>query len=202
MKKIAMLVLFAVLVSLCTLGVSAASAFENVVITEKTKLVNDAANDSKGGSGKPIAYMEAYGVGYSSLGDQVVFEDVDFGKNGADKMYISFSYGNNDKTTTTLAVYIDKKSDKPAATYEIGYTGGWEKTKAKEFETAIDVPAGKHDIIVEFTNEKSGSFSYIRFNEAPAKPAAAPATADPVTVTLAVAAASLAGIVVSKKTRR
>ena len=202
MRKIAMLVLFAVLTALCTLGVSAASAFENVEITEKTKLVDDAANNDKGGSGKPIAYMEAYGVGYSSLGDQVVFEGVDFGKNGADKMYISFSYGNNDNTTTTLAVYIDKKTDKPAATYEIGYTGGWEKTKAKEIETKIDVPAGKHDIIVEFTNGKSGSFSYIRFDEAPVKPTAAPATADPVTVTVALAVLSLAGIVTAKKTRR
>ncbi|MBR6738854.1 MAG: carbohydrate-binding protein [Oscillospiraceae bacterium] len=202
MKKIAMLVLFAVLVSLCTLGVSAASAFENVMITDKTKLVDDAANNSKGGSGKPIAYMETHGVGYSSLGDQVVFEGVDFGKNGADKVYINFGYGNNDNTKTTLAVYVDKKTDKPAATFEIGYTGGWDKTKMKEFEAKIDVPAGKHDIIVEFTNEKSGSFTYVRFNEAPAKPAAAPATADPVTVTVALAALSLAGIVTAKKTRR
>lgn len=42
------------------------------MITADTKLYDE------GGTDNPIAYMEAYGVGYSSKGDQVIFEDIDF----------------------------------------------------------------------------------------------------------------------------
>ena len=200
MKKIAMLVLFAVLVSLCTLGVSAASAFENVMITDKTKLVDDAANNSKGGSGKPIAYMETHGVGYSSLGDQVVFEGVDFGKNGAKEMTIFFSYGGEKETT--IAAHLDSKDAKPFATFTITNTGGWDKTKAKEFTTKVQVPGGIHDVFVEFTNEESGSFSYIRFAEAdaPVASTSAPQTADMgVIASLTAIVTSAAGFVALKK---
>ena len=154
------------LAAILPIGVFAAqSAFSNVEITENTKLYDDPDTLNEGGNGNPIQYMEDYGVGYSSLNDQVIFEDLDFGPNGANKMYISFSFGAEDPTT--LAVYIDEKSDTPACTYEIGNTGGWEKTFAEEFAADISVPGGIHTIIVEFTNSMSGSFSYIRFDEAP-----------------------------------
>ena len=154
------------LAAILPIGVFAAqSAFSNVEITENTKLYDDPDTLNEGGNGNPIQYMEDYGVGYSSLNDQVIFEDLDFGANGANKMYISFSFGAEDPTT--LAVYIDEKSDTPACTYEIGNTGGWEKTFAEEFAADISVHGGIHTIIVEFTNSMSGSFSYIRFDEAP-----------------------------------
>ncbi len=198
MKKFASAILALALAATLPLGLSAAgeSAFENVMITADTKLYDE------GGTDNPIAYMEAYGVGYSSKGDQVIFEDIDFGENGADKMYINFSYG-NESNSTNLEVYIDEVAGEPAAKYNIGYTGGWESTYAEEFETDISVPAGTHDIIVLFTDE-TGSFNYIRFDEAPPAPveeapAEAPQTADPLTITAAIAAASAAGAVVLKK---
>lgn len=196
MKKIASALLTLALATTLPLGLSAAgeSAFENVMITADTKLYDE------GGTDNPIAYMEAYGVGYSSKGDQVIFEDVDFGENGADTMYINFSYG-NESNSTNIEVYIDEVAGEPAAKYNIGYTGGWESTFAKEFETEIAVPGGKHDIIVMFTDE-TGSFNYIRFDEAPAPEepeTTAPQTADPMLITAAVAAASAVGAVVFKK---
>jgi len=135
----------------------------------------------EGGSGQPIQYVNGYGVGYSSLNDQVIYEKLDFGENGADKMIINFSNGGADDTT--LAVYIDEKSGTPAATYTIPNTGGWEETWAEEFETAIDVPGGRHTVIVEFTNSNSGSFTYIRFHEksGDAAPAAAAETSSAAT---------------------
>ena len=116
-----------------------------------------------GGHGQPIQYVNGYGVGYSSLNDQVIYSKLDFGENGADKFIINFSFGAD--TSAILNVYIDEKSDKPAATLEIPNTGGWEEVWAQEFEADIDVPGGKHDVIVEFANDQSGSFTYIRFNE-------------------------------------
>ena len=97
---------------------------------------------------------------------------------------------------------MDSTDGEPAAKLNIGYTGGWESTYAKEFTTDIEVPAGKHTIIVEFLDE-TGSFNYIRCNEAPAKaaeePAASTNTADPMILTVVLAASSLAGAVVMGK---
>lgn len=193
MKKTLLVFISLMLLLTCSFGVFAAgeSAFANIMITANTKLHDEA------GTSNPIAYMEEYGVGYSSKGDQVIFEGVDFGNNGANKIYINFSYANKDKNTN-IAVYIDKKSDTPAAKFSIGDTGGWESKFAKEFSAAITVPAGKHDIIVEFVDE-TGSFNYIRFDEAPAKAVTAPKTADPAVLTVVLAAVSVAGVAIAKK---
>lgn len=200
MKKLLSLICAGLLAVSAAISVCASgeSAFSNVMITADTKIVD------VGGTSNPIAYMEAYGVGYSSKGDQVIFEDVDFGNNGANKMYINFSYG-NESNSTNIAVFIDKRGDTPAATFNIGYTGGWESKFAKEFTAEINVPAGKHDIIVEFLDE-TGSFNYVRFDEAPAAPAEVDSAAQTSDASVAVAAlrlASLAGaLIVSKKIRR
>ena len=194
MKKSLLAIIGLILALACSMSVAAAggSAFENVMITADTKIYDE------GGTSNPIAYMEAYGVGYSSKGDQVIFEDIDFGSNGANKMYINFSYG-NESNSTNIAVFIDKRGDTPAATFNIGYTGGWESKFAKEFTAEISVPAGRHDIIVEFLDE-TGSFNYIRFDEAPpAEVKQSAKTADPITLTIASAAASLAAFAVMRK---
>jgi hypothetical protein len=162
------------------ISASAASAFENVVINESTELYDDPETMNLGGNGTTISYMEAYGVGNSSLNDMVIFKGVDFGANGADKMVIFFSYGNNDDTKTKIEVYVDKAEGTPVATYKIGFTGGWESTLAQEFEAPVSISGGTHDIYVKFANEKSGSFTYVRFNEAPA-PAPAAETENPET---------------------
>lgn len=198
MKKSLLVLMSLVLMLSLALSVSAKgeNAFENVMITADTKIYDAPGTDN------PIAYMEAYGVGYSSKGDQVWFEDLDFGKNGADKITINFSFGANDKSTN-IAFFVDSTDGEPAAKLNIGYTGGWESTYAKEFTTDIEVPAGKHTIIVEFLDE-TGSFNYIRCNEAPAKAApaddtASASTADPMILTVVLAASSLAGAVVMGK---
>lgn len=198
MKKSLLVLMSLVLMLSLALSVSAKgeNAFENVMITADTKIYDAPGTDN------PIAYMEAYGVGYSSKGDQVWFEDLDFGANGADKITINFSFGANDKSTN-IAFFVDSTDGEPAAKLNIGYTGGWESTYAKEFTTDIEVPAGKHTIIVEFLDE-TGSFNYIRCNEAPAKAApaddtASASTADPMILTVVLAASSLAGAVVMGK---
>ena len=197
MKKSLLVLMSLVLMLSLALSVSAKgeNAFENVMITADTKIYDAPGTDN------PIAYMEAYGVGYSSKGDQVWFEDLDFGANGADKITINFSYG-TEGNSTNIAFFVDSTDGEPAAKLNIGYTGGWESTYAKEFTTDIEVPAGKHTIIVEFLDE-TGSFNYIRCNEAPAKaaeePAASTNTADPMILTVVLAASSLAGAVVMGK---
>lgn len=198
MKKSLLVLMSLVLMLSLALSVSAKgeNAFENVMITADTKIYDAPGTDN------PIAYMEAYGVGYSSKGDQVWFEDLDFGANGADKITINFSFGANDKSTN-IAFFVDSTDGEPAAKLNIGYTGGWDSTYAKEFTTDIEVPAGKHTIIVEFLDE-TGSFNYIRCNEAPAKAApaddtASASTADPMILTVVLAASSLAGAVVMGK---
>ena len=139
------------------------SAFEEIWVTADQEFYDDPETLFEGGSGQPIQYVEGYGVGYSSLNDQVIFRDIDFGANGADKMLINFSNGGGDDTT--LAIYIDEKSGDPDATFTIPNTGGWEAVWAEDFETAIDVKSGVHDVIIEFTNSNSGSFYYIKFFE-------------------------------------
>ena len=150
-------------------AVAARSAFEDIMVTQDQEFYDDPDTLYEGGSGQPIQYVSGYGVGYSSLNDQVIFRDIDFGENGAGKMVIHFSNGGEDNTT--LAVYIDEKSGDPDAVYTIPNTGGWEATFAKDFEMPIDVKGGVHDVIVEFTNSNSGSFTFIRFSNASARAA-------------------------------
>ncbi len=145
---------------------AARSAFEKIMVTPDQEFYDDPDTLFEGGSGNPIAYYEGYGVGCSSLNDQVIFRDIDFGEGGADKMLINFSNGG--EGDTTLAIYIDEKAGDPDATYTIPNTGGWEATWAQDFETPINVKGGIHDVIIEFTNSNSGSFTFIRFSEAPA----------------------------------
>jgi hypothetical protein len=211
MKKITVALL--TLVLLCTLVVPAfaavtKNAFENVVMNGNEDEFGYHTNDSgRLRNGKNISYMEAYGCGNGAMGDSVEFKNVDFGKNGAKEMVLSFSYGG--ENTTTVAVKLDDAKSAPIATYAITNTGGWDKTKAKEFTTAVKVPGGVHNVFVEFTNEESGSFSYIRFVEADAPVAGAtttttaptaPATADMgVIASVAAIATAAAGFVALKK---
>ena len=109
----------------------------------------------QGGNNKPIAFVEGYGIGYSQIDDIVVFRNIDFGKNGANKFIISFQYG---------ATSICELKCTP--------TGGWKLENAKEFSAACNVAGGVHTVYVKFTNKASGSFGYIRFEEAPATTAA------------------------------
>lgn len=131
-----------------------------IKVSEELEFFDDPKTLWEGGKGLPIQYVDGYGVGYSSLNDQVIFRALDFGDKGVNKMVIGFSNGGND---ATLAVYVDKKGRTPAATFTIPNTGGYESVWAEEFETDIDITGGLHDIIIEFTNSNSGSFHFIRF---------------------------------------
>ncbi len=201
MKKT--LVALLTLVLLCTLVVPAfaadpKNAFENVVMNGNEDEFGYIANPDNQRNGKNISYMEAYGCGNGAMGDMVQFKNLDFGKNGAKEMTIFFSYGGEKETT--VAVHLDSADAEPFAEFKIGNTGGWDKTKAKEFTTECKVPGGIHDVFVEFTNEESGSYSYIRFTEADAPVAAAPATADmSVIASLTAIATAAAGFVALKK---
>ena len=225
MKKLAVLIMAAMLICGLAFSVSATyDAFAKVEVTPDVTLIDDDTTQDQGGSGQPIQYVDGYGVGYSSTNDIVYFEGVDFGDNGAKAMTIFFSYGNDDDSKTTLNVYIDDyKSGTPVCSYEIGFTGGWESTKAQEFTADCTIPGGVHTVYIQFTNEKSGSFTYISFAKAdapavtaaPETEAAVPAETDASAVVttaaqtadfgiisgvIALAAASLA-IIVSKKRR-
>ena len=138
-------------------------AFTNIVLNDNPSEFGYITNDSENRNGKNISYMEAYGCGNGAMGDAVQFKNIDFGDWGAKSMVISFAYGG--ERTTTIDIKLDSLDSEPIATYAITNTGGWDKTKAKEFTTNVDIPGGIHDVFVQFTNEESGAFSYIRFGK-------------------------------------
>ncbi len=155
--------------SICSLQITPPQA-ENPLelqVTADQEFYDDPGTLWEGGHGQPIQYVDGYGVGYSSLNDQVIFRRVDFGLIGANRMTISFSNGGGE---ATLAVYVDQKTDSPDAVYTIPNTGGFESVWAEEFESDIRIFGGYHDIIVEFTNSNSGSFYYIRFDHVADRP--------------------------------
>lgn len=136
-------------------------------VDEKAKLIDDPSTNDLGGGGNPIQFVDDNGIGYSSLNDIVYFENVDFGEKGAKEMTIFFSNGNRDGNHSTLSVYIDDyENNEPIALFDIKYTGGWDSSYAKEFSVECPVPAGKHTVYIQFTNENSGSFTWISFAEA------------------------------------
>lgn len=178
--------------------------FSAMKVESKTIIVDQINTKDKGGSGKSIAYMEAYGVGYSSQDDMVVFPNCNFGKTGAKSMTINFSYGNNDGSNAELGIYIDDPYGTPVAVVKPTYTGGWELTKAKDFTVDIDpasVGAGNHTVFVRFMTEKSGSFGTVTFTpgDTDLTVTAAATTPDLIVFTAAVALASMAGMVALKK---
>ncbi|MGI6203006.1 MAG: carbohydrate-binding protein [Eubacteriales bacterium] len=219
MKKAAVIILAALIALTTSLAASAKyDAFSKIEVTPDVHLIDDDTTQEQGGSGNPIQYVEGYGVGYSSLNDIVYFPDVDFGENGAKQMTIFFSYGHDDGSATTLDVYIDDyENSEPVCSFEIGFTGGWESTFAQEITADCNIPGGVHTVYVQFTNDRSGSFTYITFTEAdPVElpepettediaeeaPVVAAETFDPVVATAAIAAASAALIAtLSKKNK-
>ena len=195
MKKSAVLFTVAVLLIAMAVNVSAKfDAFSKIEVTPEVSLIDDDTTQDEGGSGQPIQYVDNYGVGYSSTNDIVYFEDVDFGADGAKAMNIFFSYGNDDDSTTTLDVYIDDyKSGNPVCSYEIGFTGGWESSNAQEIKADCAIPGGNHTVYIQFTNEKSGSFTYISFDKAdPPAETAAPETEAEATAPVVTTAAQTA----------
>lgn len=175
------------------------------VLDATTQVVDQINTKDKGGSGKSIAKMDAYGVGYSSLDDMIIFPNCNFGKTGAKEISIDFSYGNNDNSHATLGIFIDNPYGTPVATLECGYSGGWELTKAKTFTAALDaakVGAGSHTVIIRFMTEKSGSFNNVKFTAGDkdlTQTSSAAATPDLILVPVVTAVASLAGVVISKR---
>ncbi len=172
MKKLVILCAVLLVISALTSTVFAAnqSAFSKINVTKDVEVIDDTKD--QGGNNKPIAFVEGYGIGYSQIDDIVVFRNIDFGKNGANKFIISFQYGAT-SGESTLAIYIDDyKTAKPICELKCTPTGGWKLENAKEFSAACSVAGGVHTVYVKFTNKASGSFGYIRFEEAPATTAA------------------------------
>ena len=133
MKKLVILCAVLLVISALTSTVLAAnqSAFSKIEVKKDVELIDDTKD--QGGNGKPIAYVEGYGVGYSQIDDIVVFRNIDFGKNGANKFIISFQYGAT-SGTADLAIYIDDyKTAKPICEIKATPTGGWKLENAKEF---------------------------------------------------------------------
>ena len=173
------------------------------VLDATTQVVDQINTKDKGGSGKSIAKMDDYGVGYSSQDDMIVFPNCNFGKTGAKQITIDFAYGNAD-SHATLGIFIDKPYGTPVATMECGSTGGWDLTKAKPFTADLDatkVGAGSHTVFIRFMTEKSGSFNVVKFTpgDTDLTKTAAAATPDLVVVPVLAAVASFAGIVLNKR---
>ena len=140
------------------------------VDSDSIKLVVDefvmVIDDETTNAGQPIQYVAGYGVGYSSMGDIVYFEDVDFGEKGAVDMTIHFANGNS-MANTTLAVYLDDyENTEPICTFDIGFTGGWTLQQTKPFTADCAIPGGLHTIYIKFTNSTSGSFGEVFFTKA------------------------------------
>lgn len=169
-------------------------------------------DDESTNNGNPIQLMDAYGCGYSTKGDLVIFSDVDFGDNGADFMTVRFGYGNDNGTVTNVALMLDDPDSDPVATMSIGYTGGWEIEPSGYISVPVDIAGGVHDLYFKFLDE-TGSLSYVYFAEGEAAPVevvdvatgetttatTAPATFDAAVVAAVAAVLSAAGYAVSKK---
>lgn len=173
----------------------------------------DIEDDESTNNGNPIQLMDAYGCGYSTKGDLVIFEDVDFGDNGADFMTVRFGYGNDNGTVTNVALMLDDPDSDPVATMSIGWTGGWEIEPSGYISVPVDIEGGVHSLYFKFLDE-TGSLSYVYFAEADPAPVAAdevvdgaaagttttaPATFDAAVVAAVAAVLSAAGYAVSKK---
>ena len=222
MKKLALIVMaLAMMVTLSMSVFAAQDAFaaDGLLVFDNDNCYledDEDTNADGGGSGQPIQKMEAYGVGYSSLNDKVIFKDVDFGENGADEFSIWFSIGNDNYTTIDVYYINEGKEVAAVKNYQVqGPTGGWEKDFAQEFKADVEIPGGVYDVFVMFADTNSGSFDKIAFHEAPAPEVveepveevvevidvapAAPVTADAGIVVAAVVMAAAAAVVVSKK---
>ena len=180
-----------------------------LTVVENGAVIDEPSSNDVGGSGQPIQIMDAYGCGYSSKGDIVVFEDVDFGANGASTAIMRFGYGNDNGTFSELEFYIDDPEGTPAVKQNVGFTGGWDIASSGYVPVELAVPAGIHSIYVKFVGDASGSISELHFVEAEPAPVVeevvecgavtAPATFDAGVVAAVAAIVSAAGYAISKK---
>lgn len=168
MKKLLAILLSALMIGSLAIIANAAADGSGYIkcMIEDAELIDDDTTQDQGGSGNPIQIVDGYGCGYSSKNDIVAFNDIDFGDFGASSIQILFSYGNDDDSKTTLDIKLDDPDSAPIANFEIGFTGGWTSDQAQWFEAACTIPAGIHTVYVQFTNEKSGSFTQVAFKEA------------------------------------
>ena len=168
MKKLFSLLLCALMITSLAILANAAADGSGYIkcMIEDAELIDDDTTQDLGGSGKPIQLVDGYGCGYSSKNDIVAFNDIDFGDFGASSIQILFSYGNDDDSKTTLDVKLDDPDSAAIAQFEIGFTGGWTSEQAQWFEADCAIPAGVHTVYIQFTNEKSGSFTQVAFREA------------------------------------
>ena len=167
MKKLFSILLCALMTVSLVIAAGAAADGNGYIkcAIEDAELIDDDTTQDKGGSGNPIQIVDGYGCGYSSLNDIVAFNDIDFGDYGASSIQILFSYGNDDDSRTTLDIKLDDPASAAIAQFEIGFTGGWTSDQAQWFEAPCSIPAGIHTVYVQFTNEKSGSFTQVVFRE-------------------------------------
>ena len=121
-----------------------------VLPIEDAVLVDDDTTQDLGGNGTFIGIVDGYGCGNSSLNDCVVFNDIDFGENGADQISILFGYGNDNDTETTLSIAIDDE-DNVIGDLSIGHTGGWEIENVLWNSTAVSIPSGVHTVYIRFS---------------------------------------------------
>lgn len=168
MKKIIVSIILTVsLLALLIPAVSAENidAFSTITLDGQTEKYINADTDTSGGGGNPIAYVEGFGCGYSSIDDIVWFENVDFGNTGAESMNILFSYGKDVGETTDIAVYMDDYTDDAflCGTLQVGFTGGWTINEAQNFTFPCKIDRGVHNIYIKFTTANSGSFSQLSF---------------------------------------
>ena len=168
MKKLFSILLCALMIASLAIVASGAADGNGYIkcMIEDAELIDDDTTQDQGGSGNPIQIVDGYGCGYSSLNDIVAFHDIDFGDFGASSIQILFSYGHDDDSKTTLDIKLDDPDSAAIAKFEIGFTGGWTADQAQWFEAACAIPAGIHSVYIQFTNEKSGSFTQVAFKEA------------------------------------
>ena len=201
MKKMTAFLLAALLICMMASSVSAAvSAFERITVTADYPVVIDADNAEGRGGTTPASYVEDFGIGNTWIDDVAEFKDVDFGSKGASKATINMSFGLEDQSTT-IEMYIDSLDSKPVATYECGYTGGWNTASGKDFTADVQIPSGTHTVYVKWVNE-TGSLFGIEFEESATAIGGTTDTNKPADTTAPAAAdmgliAGIAGVVVA-----
>ena len=161
MKKVSFSIMAVLLIALMAFNVCAATnAFEKITVSPDYPKVIDNTE------GREAGFVENFGIGNTDPGDVAEFTDLDFGKNGAKSATIGFAFG-NEGSSSLIEMYVDSLDSKPAATFDCGYTGGWDTASIQDFTADVSIPAGVHTIYFKWTNA-TGSLHNVVFTQADA----------------------------------
>ncbi len=141
------------------------SAYQYIPTTENTKLID--STEDQGVNNLPIGwYGVQHQVGCTWLNDIVVFENIDFGATGANKVTLKLSWGN---VGGDMHIMLDGEDSEVIAVVPVTKTKDYHVLAAQLFSADLETPiTGVHDVYCKFASGEPGSFFGIEFTEAAA----------------------------------